>query len=92
MSWKIEFERQAQRAFDKLDMTSKARIARFIDQRLIPSEDPRELGKPLTGTDYRGVWRFRVGDYRLLTRIEDRIVTIIVLKIGHRSDVYRERR
>ncbi|MEL7464687.1 MAG: type II toxin-antitoxin system RelE/ParE family toxin [Pseudomonadota bacterium] len=75
-----------------LDKTSRMRIARFIDERLIPADDPRDLGKPLTGTDYRGVWRYRVGDYRLLTRIEDRVVTIIVLKIGHRSDVYRERR
>lgn len=90
--WKVEFERQAQRAFNKLDKTSKQRIARFIDERLIPASDPRDLGKPLSGTDYRGVWRFRVGDYRLLTRIENEVVTIVVLKIGHRSDVYQERR
>lgn len=92
MTWRVEFDRAAEKALAKIGKADARRIASFIDEHLIPSEDPRSLGKPLSGSSYRDVWRFLVSDYRLLARIRDEIVTIIVLKIGHRSDVYRERR
>lgn len=56
------------------------------------ADDPRRLGKRLSGAGWRGLWRYRVGDCRIVARIEDETVTVIVLKAGHRRDVYREKR
>jgi mRNA interferase RelE/StbE len=72
----------------KLDRQSARRISSFIDARLNGIDNPRRIGKALhTGlSDY---WSYRVGDYRLICELRDATVRIIIIKIGHRSDVYR---
>ena len=52
-------------------------------------DDPRQLGEALQGTRYAGLWRYRVGDYRILVDIRDEVVTVIVMGVGHRGEVYR---
>ena len=73
-------------------MAAQKRILKFLYERLLaspdPSFDPRALGKALVG-EMQGLWRYRVGDYRLICRIEDRAVTILVLEVGHRREIYR---
>jgi mRNA interferase RelE/StbE len=59
-----------------------------LRDRLQPAENPRQLGKPLQG-DKGGLWRYRVGDYRLICEIQDERITVLVLRVGHRKDVYR---
>ncbi|MDY7001899.1 MAG: type II toxin-antitoxin system RelE/ParE family toxin [Thermodesulfobacteriota bacterium] len=88
MAWKIEITRTAEKQITKLDKVSQGLIVRFLKERLKPAENPRGFGKPLRG-DRAGLWRYRVGVYRLICEIKDQRVKILVLKIGHRKDVYR---
>ena len=88
MRWKIKFEKNAKRSLEKLDkpIKNKKQIENYLD-RLAQLDDPRQRGKGLT-TSRAGQWRYRVGDYRLICEIRDNILIILVLEIGHRSDIY----
>lgn len=88
MAWTIELSTKAERTLKKLDRQTAKRIGDFIDSRLNGTDDPRRIGKPLQA-DLDRYWGYRVGDYRLLCELRDNILTILVVKIGHRSDVYR---
>ena len=88
MAWQIEITRTAEKQIKKLDPTSQQSIVRFLRDRLKPAADPRQWGKPLPG-DKRGLWRYCVADYRLICDIQDEKITILVLRVGHRKDVYR---
>lgn len=89
MAWRIEVSGKALKALEKLDRGEARRILSFLRDRLAHEENPRRLGKPLQGdTEF---WRYRVGDYRLLCVIEDERITVVVLRIGHRKEVYRQR-
>lgn len=87
--WQIIFEKKAEKQFNALNPQVKKRIANFIEERLIPSNDPSELGKPLVGKSFGNHIRFRVGDYRLICDIQEQKITVLVLRIGHRKEVYR---
>lgn len=86
--WKIEYERRAQKQLHKLDRSIAGRIVRTLQQDLDKSGDPRAFGKALVG-EWSGFWRYRVGDYRAIARIEDGVVTIFVIEIAHRREIYR---
>ena len=86
--WRIEFSPRAAKAFRKLDRGEQQRIQRFL-HRLRATADPRERGKALVGTK-RGLWRWRVGDYRIIADIVDDKVLIVLIDIGHRSSVYMQ--
>ena len=88
MSWKIAIARTAERQIKKLDRTVQTSILRFLRERVEPSEDPRQWGKPLHGEKH-GLWRYRVGDYRLICDIQDERITVLVLEVDNRKDVYR---
>ena len=88
MAWAVELAESAANALDKLDPTTQQRIWRFLRGRLSATDNPRQSGKALTGR-YAGLWRYRVGDYRLVCRLEDARLVVVVVKIGHRSEVYR---
>ena len=72
----------------KLDRSTSALILGWVRKNLENCENPRLHGKGLTA-NRSGQWRYRVGDYRLLAEIEDNIITILILNIGHRSDIYK---
>ena len=88
MVWQIEFLLQAARELSKLDRTATARIVRTLEQRIATLDDPRTLGSALVG-EHGGFWRWRIGDYRVIARIEDERVTILVIRVAHRREVYR---
>jgi len=88
LAWTIEITRTAEKQIKKLDRVAQALIVRFLRERLKPADDPRQWGKPLRG-EKRGLWRYRVGDYRLICDIQDERITVLVLEVGHRKDVYR---
>ena len=88
MDWTIEFEQDAIRQLNRLDKSVRRRVVQFLDSRAVASDDPRQLGKALHG-ELAGLWRYRVGDYRLicLLEYERRVVTLV--RVEHRRDVYR---
>jgi mRNA interferase RelE/StbE len=86
--WTIEIARTPEKQIKKLDRQAQESIVRFLRDRLQPSANPRQWGKPLQG-DKGGLWRYRVGDYRLVCAIQDERITVLVLRVGHRKNVYR---
>jgi len=89
MAWKIELSATAARELDKLDAPQAKRILKFLKERLSPLENPRSIGQALRGSEFGEFWKYRVGDYRLICRIEDDRLLILVLRVGHRREVYR---
>lgn len=88
MAWTIEFLPDAVKELKKLDRSVAWRIITTLEERIATLDDPRTLGSALTG-DHAGYWRWRVGDYRVVARIEDERVVIIVVRVAHRRQVYR---
>lgn len=86
-TWRIEITRTAEKQITKLDRTAQESILNFLTERLKSAPDPRQWGKALQG-EKRGLWRYRVGDYRLICDIQDKRITILVLELGHCKDVY----
>jgi mRNA interferase RelE/StbE len=88
MVWNIELRPAAKKNLDGLDPQIAKRILKFLYDRVGTAEDPRTIGKSLTGVlgDY---WKYRVGDYRIISEISDKTITISVVKIGNRREVYR---
>ena len=89
MIWKIEYAKSVQKSLRKLDHQTQSRLHKYFETRLAVADDPRSLGRALQGSKFQNLWRFRVGDYRIIAQIEDDKVRILVLRIGHRRDVYR---
>jgi len=89
MAWKIELDRDAKRDLDALDPAIAARILKFLYSRVAQMENPRSIGEALRGPRLRNFWKYRVGDYRIVSSIEDSAIRILVVKIGNRREVYR---
>ncbi|HLQ64936.1 MAG TPA: type II toxin-antitoxin system RelE/ParE family toxin [bacterium] len=89
MAWRIELHPQAEKELSKLDPEVARKIVRFLRERVAPLEDPRSIGEALKGPELGRFWKYRVGDYRLICHIQDQRITILVVTIGHRRDVYR---
>ena len=87
--WRVEFDDRARRQLDKLDEAQSRRILTFLRTRVAEADDPRRLGGALTGSRYGELWRYRVGDYRVVMRIEDDVLRVLVVQVGHRREVYR---
>jgi mRNA interferase RelE/StbE len=86
--WRVEITRTAEKQITKLGRTAQKSIQRFLRERLASSDNPRQWGRPLRG-EKKDLWRYRVGDYRLICDIQDDRVVVLVLEVGHRKDVYR---
>jgi mRNA interferase RelE/StbE len=89
MAWRIEFDRAAERELGKLDPQVAKRILLFLQERVANLDDPRSIGEALKGSRLGDFWKYRVGDYRLISSIEDGALRILVVKIGNRREVYR---
>lgn len=88
MAWVIEYTDTALRQLRKLDRHSALRIVDYMDARVAGSGDPRSTGKALTGP-LGGLWRYRVGDHRVICDIMDGALRVLVLRMGDRKEVYR---
>ncbi len=88
MAWKIEIAKSAAKQLKKLEKQTAVRILKFLNEKV--KKDPRALGEVLHGrlSDF---WKYRVGDYRLICEIQDGKLTVLVLKLGHRREVYQEK-
>jgi mRNA interferase RelE/StbE len=90
LAWLVEFDQKAKRELDKLDRLARERVVRFLRDRIATDESPRRLGEALKG-DKAPLWKYRIGDYRLICDIQDNRVAVLVLVVGHRRQVYRRR-
>jgi mRNA interferase RelE/StbE len=88
LAWRIEFVPAAAKELKKLGKAEAARIITTLETRVAELDNPRDLGSALTG-DLGGLWRWRIGDYRVIARIEDERITILVVRVAHRREVYR---
>ncbi|HZD49724.1 MAG TPA: type II toxin-antitoxin system RelE/ParE family toxin [Silvibacterium sp.] len=88
MAWRIEFSVGADKTLGKLDVQIGRRIRKFLD-RVASQENPRSIGDALQGSKLGELWRYRVGDYRLICSLEDDQLIVLVLRIGHRREVYK---
>ena len=89
MAWSIEFDPRAKRELDRLDPQIARRIKGVLFERIAFLEDPRSIGEALKGCELCDLWKYRVGDYRIIASIEDKLVRILVVGIGNRRQVYR---
>ena len=86
MAWAIEYADTARKQLRKLDKTVALRVLNFMEKRVARSGDPRSLGKALSGP-LGDLWRYRIGDYRVICDIQDGVLIVLVLQIGNRRDV-----
>ena len=87
MIWKIEFDSDVEKDLRKLGSVACKRIFKYLRENVASGHDPRSHGKPLTG-NLSGLWRYRVGDYRIISKIEEDVFTVLIIKVGHRKDIY----
>lgn len=87
MSYTIRFTPKAAKQVRKLDSAAAKRIRDFLEQKLSQLDNPRQLGKKLVNEEF---WRYRVGDYRILTNIDDDQILILIVEVAHRREVYNK--
>jgi len=83
----ISFDSDVERDLKKLDKSTQEKVINYLKKRIAKSENPRKHGKPLKGK-LSGIWRYRLGDYRILCQIREQEALILVLRIGHRKNIY----
>jgi mRNA interferase RelE/StbE len=89
LAWRIEFNPQTEKDFKELNQSERKRLFNFLKERVALLEDPRNIGEALSGKELGHFWKYRVGDYRLICEIRDQEIVILVVRIGHRRDVYK---
>ena len=89
MIFHVEFTESARKELKKLDKYTQKLILLWLDKNLEGTDNPRVLGKALS-ENRAGQWRYRVGDYRIITKIEDSRLIILVIAIGHRREIYKD--
>ena len=87
MKYKVEYLPQVFKTLEKMDKFTKRIIVEWIEKNLVDCENPKLFGKPLSA-NRAGQWRYRVGDYRILAKIEDEKLIILVIAVGHRREIY----
>lgn len=88
MAWTVEISDIAERQIKKLDCSIQKRILDWLSEHIEGCKNPRHFGEPLKG-GYSGFWRYRIGDYRIICDIQDGVLVVLVLTIGHRRQVYK---
>ena len=89
MAWIIKYTESSSKQLKKLDKQTALRVLDYMDERVAVLADPRSLGKSLKGPKMGEYWRYRVGDIRVICNISDGQMTVLVIEIGNRREVYR---
>lgn len=90
MAWTVEISPFAQKQLGKLDKPVAARILDWLEERIDGCKNPRHFGEPLKG-ELAGLWRYRIGDFRVICEMQDERLVVLALSVGHRRDIYRKR-
>lgn len=88
-TWTIEYLASVRKDVRKLDPQVRLRVREFMEQRVASLEDPRSIGEALKGSELGELWKYRVGDYRIICAIKDAVLRVLVVRIGNRREVYR---
>lgn len=88
MVWLIDLTETARKSLQKLDKPQARRITDFLRERVTDADNPRSQGRALTGP-LGGLWRYRVGDCRIICDIQDGALRVLVVEVGNRKEVYR---
>lgn len=87
MTWRVEWDDRARKELRKLDNPVQKEILNYLRARIVESKNPRLFGHNLS-RNKAGLWRYRVGNYRLICRIDDDILVVLIVGVGHRKEVY----
>ena len=87
LAWKVEYTRAARSELRKLDRTVAQRIVDYMRKRVADSGNPRQLGTALSGP-FQGLWRYRVGGYRVICDIQDDVMRVLVVRVARRDTAY----
>ena len=88
MIWTVEWDDKARRELRKLNRSTQDDILRYFRERIMVDDDPRRFGKALRH-ELQGLWRYRIGDYRVVCQIQDEQLIVLALIVGHRRNIYR---
>lgn len=89
MAYQIELSTEVVRQLQSFDPQHAKRITKFLQDRVAKLDNPRSIGQALHGSRLGEFWKYRVGDYRLICKLEDDRMLVLVLQIGHRKEIYR---
>ncbi|MGH8561839.1 MAG: type II toxin-antitoxin system RelE family toxin [Nevskiales bacterium] len=89
MGWRIEFNGAVEKDLKKLGPQAARRVLGFLRERVAVLDNPRSLGEALHGPELGKFWKYRVGDYRIIADIQDQAIRILIVRVGHRREVYR---
>lgn len=89
MAWHISITETAKKQLKKMDRQTAQRITHYLRERVLGHENPRMVGAALQGDRLGDLWKYRVGDYRIIARLKDQELEILVVEVGHRREVYR---
>ena len=87
LAWKIEFDDRVEKPLAALSTVNRRRVITYLEDRVVAG-DPRALGQALQGR-FSGLWRYKVGDYRIICRLQHDRLVVLVVDVGHRSAAYR---
>ena len=87
MAWTVEVSAFAEKQLRKIDRPVQKRLLDWLDDRIEGCKNPRHFGEPLRG-ELGGLWRYRVGDYRIICEIQDERLVVMALSVGHRRQIY----
>jgi mRNA interferase RelE/StbE len=87
--WTLEIDEKARKQLAKIAPREASRILSYMERRVLLLDNPRQLGDALQGSRFEHLWRYKVGDYRIICDIQDHKLVVLVVEIGHRSQIYR---
>jgi len=90
LAWTVEVSNYAEKQLRKLDKPIQKRLLDWLDDRIEGCKNPRHFGEPLRG-EMAGLWRYRIGDYRVICEIQDQQLVVLALAVGHRREIYLRR-
>jgi mRNA interferase RelE/StbE len=89
LAWTIEFDAKAIKHLQKMGDREARRIREYLHTRIKPLDSPRDAGLAMQGTQFAHLWRYKVGDYRIICEIKDQKLIVLVVEVGHRREIYR---
>ena len=89
--YEVKFTESAEKDLKKLNKSIAKLLKKWISENLIGTQNPKQRGKALTG-NLKGLWRYRVGSYRIVAEIKDEVLLILIVEISDRRETYKNKK